>query len=151
VTAKTRCANFAKGSRMKHANAFIFAVMTAAMLPGAAARAQSTALPAQNFYFDNSEWPLPESERTSALRLTGMNSVHAVWMSFTKYAGGKPMMDSPVFMLLEGSTVKWNAPGGCNYELQLVNANPPLINMTKRQICTLDSGAKVIFRILAAP
>ena len=137
---------------MKLANAFVCAVMTAALLFGTSASAQSpNVLPAQNFYYDNSEWPLPDNDHTSALRLSGMNSVHTVWMSFTKFAGGKPVMDSPVITLLEGSTVRWNAPGGCAYELQLVNSNPPLINMNKRQICTLDSGAKVIFRILAAP
>ena len=133
-------------------NAFVFAVMTAAMLLSTYARAQApNVLPAQNFYFNDSEWPLPDNDRTSALRLTGMRSVHAVWMSFTRYAGGKPMMDGPVITLLEGSTAKWNSPGGCAYELQLVNANPPLINMSKRQICMLDSGTKAIFRILAAP
>jgi hypothetical protein len=152
VAAEIPLRQFSKGSRMNRTNAFIFAVVIAAMLPGAPASAQSpNVLPAQNFYFDDSEWPLPDDNRTSALRLTGMRSVHAVWMSFTRYAGGKPMMDSPVITLLEGSTVKWNAPGGCTYELQLVNANPPLINMSKRQICMLDSGAKAIFRILAAP
>jgi hypothetical protein len=137
---------------MNHTNAIVFALVIAALLPGASASAQSSnVLPVQNFYFDDSEWPLPEEGHTSALRLTGMHSVHAVWMSFTRYTGGKPMMDSPVITLLAGSTVRWNAPGGCAYELQLVNADPPLINMSKRQICMLDSGAKAIFRILAAP
>lgn len=136
---------------MKLVNLFVFAAMTAAMLLSVSAAAQTpNPLPAQNFYYDDVAWPLPD-ERTSALRLSGMTSVHAVWMAFTKYAGGKPVMDSPVITLLEGSTVKWSAPGGCTYELQLVNANPPLINMNKRQICMLDAGAKVFFRILATP
>jgi hypothetical protein len=136
---------------MNLTNAFFFAVIAGAMLFSVAAGAQApNALPAQNFYFDDAEWPLP-NERASALRLTGITSVHAVWMSFTRYAGGKPVMDSPVIALLPGSTVKWSPPGGCEYELQLVNANPPLINMTKRQICMLEAGSKVIFRILAAP
>ena len=136
---------------MKLTNAFVCAGMTAAMLLSVSASAQSSnALPAQNFYYDDTVWPLP-NDRTSELRLTGMTSVHAVWMSFTRYADGKPVMNSPVITLLEGSTAIWTAPGGCNYELQLVNSNPPVINMTKRQLCALDLGAKVIFRILAAP
>ena len=136
---------------MNVTNVFVCAAMSAAMLLSVSASAQApNALPAQNFYYDDAEWPLP-NERASALRLTGMTSVHAVWMSFTRYTDGKPMLDSPIIPLLEGSTVKWSAPGGCTYELQLVNANPPFINMSKRQICTLNQGAKVIFRILALP
>jgi hypothetical protein len=130
---------------MKLSGVLIFAAITTAMLASGPASAQTP-----NFYYDDTPWPLP-GEGTSAFKLSGMKSVHAVWMAFTRYADGKPVMDSPVITLLEGSTAKWSAPGGCTYELQLVNANPPLINMTKRQICMLDNGGKVVFRILAAP
>jgi hypothetical protein len=130
---------------MKFSGACVFAAITAAMLLSGLASAQSP-----NSYYSDTPWPVP-SEGTSAFRLTGMKSVHAVWMAFTKYADGKPVMDSPVITLLEGSTIKWSPPGGCVYELQLVNSDPPVINMTKRQICMLDNGGKVIFRILAAP
>jgi hypothetical protein len=130
---------------MKLSSAVVFAAVTAAALAGGPAGAQSP-----NFYYDDTPWPLP-NENTSGFRLTNMKSAHAVWMSFTRYADGKPMMDSPVITLLPGSTVNWSAPGGCTYELQLVNADPPMINMTKRQRCMLDAGQKVIFRILAAP
>src|SRR5450432_3777693 len=110
---------------MNLTNASVLAAAAAAMLLSVSADAQApNALPAQNFYFDDAEWPLP-NERTSALRLTGMTSVHAVWMTFSRYAGGKPVTDSPIITLLDGSTVKWSAPGGCTYELQLVNSNPP--------------------------
>jgi hypothetical protein len=61
-----------------------------------------------------------------------MKSAHAVWMAFTQYTDGKPMLDSAVMTLLPGSTMRWTAPqGSCTYELELVNANPPLINMKK--------------------
>ena len=135
---------------MRISNAVVSAAMAAAMMLGGTASAQKgTALPAQNFYFNDYEWPLP-GERTTTMTLTGMKSVHAVVMSFTRYSDSNPVADSPVVTLLEGSTAKWTAPqGGCNYELQLVNANPPVINMAKPGMCNLRAGAKVIFRILA--
>lgn len=122
-----------------------------AQKPKAVPAKKPAAVPAQNyFYFDNYEWPLP-SEGTTTMTLTGMKSAHAVMMSLTRYADGKPMPESPVITLLEGSTAKWTAPqGGCNFEVQLVNSNPPVINMMKPPaICNLRSGAKAIFRILA--
>ncbi len=136
---------------MRISSAVVIAALAAATLPGATASAQKAkTLPVQNFYFDDYEWPLP-GEGTTTMTLTGMKSVHAVWMTFTRYADGKPVTDSPVITLFEGSTIKWAAPqGGCNYELQLVNSNPPVINMNKPPaMCNLRLGAKAIFRILA--
>jgi hypothetical protein len=132
---------------------FAAIVSAATILGGATAIAQSpNAVPAQNFYYDDSAWPLPEEGASTALRLTGMPSAHAAWMAFSRYDDGKPATDSPVMVLMEGFTVKWTAPGGCNYELQLVNSNPPQINMSKpRSICALAPGKKVIFKILALP
>ena len=140
---------------MRISNAVVSAAMAAAMMLGGTASAQKgTALPAQNFYFNDYEWPLPAegaTATTTTMTLTGMKSAHAVIMSFTRYTDGKPMPEAPVVTLLEGSTAKWTAPqGGCNFELQLVNANPPVINMNKPPaMCALRPGAKVIFRILA--
>jgi hypothetical protein len=138
---------------MKFSYAVAFAAMTAATLLGGAAGAQTpNAQPAQNFYYDDSAWPLPAEGATTALRLSGMTSVHAVWMTFSRYDGSKPVTDSPVITLMEGSTLKWTAPGGCSYEIELVNANPPQINMKKPySICALNPGAKVIFKVLALP
>ena len=133
----------------------VFALVVSAMtvLGGATAFAQAPgALPAQNFYYDSSAWPLPDEGASTALRLSGMTSVHAVWMAFSRYDDGKPVTDSPVIALLEGSTIEWTAPGGCSYQLQLVNSNPPQINMSKpRSICALAPGRKVIFKIFALP
>jgi hypothetical protein len=124
----------------------------AAIVYGAVNAQAPNALPAQNFYYDDSAWPLPDENTPTALKLTGMTSVHAVWMTFSRYDDGKPVTDGPVFALIEGSTVDWTAPGGCTYRLQLVNANPPLVNMTKpRSFCALAPGKKVIFKILALP
>jgi hypothetical protein len=108
---------------------------------------------AGNVYYDATPWPLPADGGTSAFRLTGMTSVHAVWIAFNNYVGDKPIADSPVITLLPGSVVKWSAPqGGCNYELELINANPPLINMRKPSaMCSLRPGAQAIFKIFAAP
>ena len=138
---------------MKISNAVVIAATAAAMMLGGTASAQKPkAVPAQNFYFNDYEWTLP-GERTTTMTLTGMKSVHAVVMSFTRYSDGNPVAESPVITLLEGSTAKWTAPqGGCNYELQLVNASQPVINMTKSPgMCNLRPGAKVIFRILTIP
>ena len=134
---------------MKFLTVFLVTTFTATMLPGASAIAQT---PGSNYY-DSTPWPLPVEGGTSAFKLTGMTSAHAVWMSFTRYTDGKPMMDSPVITLLPGSTAKWSAPeGGCGYDLELVNANPPYINMKKPwSMCSLKPGAQVLFRILAAP
>jgi hypothetical protein len=144
----------AKGDHMKisRARACAYAAIAITALPGGTGAQSPTAVPAQNFYYDNSAWPLPDENRATALRLSGMTSAHAVWMTFSRFDGGKPVTDSPVIALLEGSTHNWIAPGGCTYELQLVNANPPQINMKKlSSICVLNAGAKVIFKILAAP
>jgi carboxypeptidase C (cathepsin A) len=138
---------------MKHSRAIVLAALAATTLICGAAGAQTPAsLPAQNFYYDDSAWPLPAEGATTALRLTGMTSAHAVWMTFSRFEGGKPVTDSPVIVLLEGSTVKWNPPGGCSHQLQLVNSNPPQINMTRpSSMCALNPGTKVIFKILALP
>jgi hypothetical protein len=134
---------------MKLVTAFLVTAFAATTLPGGTATAQTPG----NSYYDSTPWPLPVEGGTSAFKLTGMTSAHAVWMSFTQYVGGKPVMDSPIITLLPGSTAQWSAPeGGCNYDLELVNANPPTINMKKPwSMCSLKPGAQVIFRILAAP
>jgi hypothetical protein len=126
------------------------AVMIAAtMLGGTASAQKGNALPGQNFYFNDYEWPLP-AERTTTMTLNGMKSVHAVIMSFTRYTDTNPVQDQPNLTILEGSAVRWTPPQGCPYELQLVNSNPPVINMTKVPgMCNLKTGAKVIFRVLA--
>jgi hypothetical protein len=133
---------------MKHINALLVAALAAGTLPGGTASAQTPA----TSYYDSTPWPLPVEGGTSAFKLTGMTRAHAVWMSFTQYVGGKPVMDSAVITLLPGSTVTWSAPdGGCNYDLELVNTNPPVINMKKPwSMCSLKPGAQVIFRIFAA-
>ena len=139
---------------MKIASALTIASLAAITLLGEATSAQTPAgTSGRTVYYDDTPWPLPGDGATSAFRLTGMTSVHAVMLSFTQYVGGKPAMDSPVITLLPGSTVKWSAPeGGCSYELELVNANPPAINMKKpSSMCSLRPGAQVIFRIFAAP
>src|SRR3954467_413481 len=84
--------NFMKGIAMKVINAFLATTFSGAMLFAASAIAQSPG----NSYYDSTPWPLPGEGGTSAFRLTGMTSAHAVWMSFTQYVGGKPMMDSEV-------------------------------------------------------
>jgi len=138
---------------MKIANALIITALAATTLLGGAAGAQTPGNAPANVYYDSTPWPLPGDGGTSAFKLSTMTSAHAVWMSFTRYTDGRPLMDSPVITLLPGTTVKWTAPeGGCNYELELVNSDPPLINMKKpSSICSLKQGAQAIFRILAAP
>ncbi len=119
-------------------------------LPPVIAGAQ--ALSGQNYYYDDAVWPLPPDGETTALRLSGMKSAHAVWMTFSKFVDGKTVTDAPVITLLEGSTLRWTAPGGCSFELSLVNSNPPQINMRRpSSICSLLPGAKVIFKVLATP
>ncbi len=136
---------------MKILNAFVGIAIAATTLFGELAHAQTPA--GANSYYADTPWPLPADGATSAFRLTGMKSAHAVWMAFTRYTDGKPLLDSPVITLLPGSTTRWTAPqGGCAYELELVNSNPPLINMKKpSSMCSLQPGAQAIFRILAAP
>ncbi len=137
---------------MKLSTMFALAAIAATAMTGGTVNAQTPKiLPVQNyFYYDDYEFPLPDEGMTT-MKLTGMKSAHAVWMTFTRYSDGKPTADGPVVTLLEGSTAKWTAPqGGCNYELQLVNANPPVINLFKPPaMCNLRLGAKVIFRIMA--
>ncbi|MDB5812487.1 MAG: hypothetical protein JWN94_4609 [Betaproteobacteria bacterium] len=125
----------------------ILAIAASALLCGPAA-AQS-----QNMYYDSTPWPLPADGSTSVFKLNGMTTAHAIMMSFTRYADGKPVTDSPIITLMPGSTARWSAPeGGCTYELELVDANPPLINMKKPySICSLRTGNSAIFRILAIP
>jgi hypothetical protein len=138
---------------MKFSGAIVLAAMTATTLLYGAAGAQTPqTLPAQLYYYDDYEWPLPD-EGTTTMALGGMKSVHAVSMTFSRYSDGKPVTDSAVFTLLEGSTMRWSAPqGGCTYVLQLVNGNQPAISMTKpTSMCSLRPGAKVIFKILATP
>ncbi len=139
---------------MKISNALVFMAVAVITLCGELAHAQTRGGGAgANSYYDDTPWPLPADGATSAFKLAGMKSVHAVWMSFSQYTDGKPLLDSAVITLLPGSTAKWSAPqGGCTYELELVNANPPLINMKKpSSMCSLRPGAQAIFRILAAP
>ena len=131
----------------------IVITLTAALLFGGVAGAQTgKALPGQNYYYDDQVWPLPADGAMTTFRLTGMTSVHAVWMTFNRYDGGKPVTDHPIIPLLEGSTAKWTAPGGCAFVLELVNANPPVINMRRPSaMCSLLPDAKAVFKILAAP
>ena len=136
---------------MKFYRAIAFATIAAAALVSGNAFAQKAkAAPAQTFYYDDYEWPLP-GEGTTTMTLNGMKSVHAVWMTFARYVGGSDMPDAPVITLMEGSTIKWAAPqGGCVYQLQLVNSNPPVINLIKPpSMCAQKPGAKVIFKVLA--
>jgi hypothetical protein len=125
-------------------------ITAAAMVAGNACAQNAKVVPAQIFYYDDYEWPLP-GEGTTPMTLNGMKSVHAVWMTFARYAGGNDQMDAPVITLLEGSTIKWSAPqGGCNYQLQLVNANPPVINLIKpSSMCAQKPGARVVFKVMA--
>ena len=132
-----------------------FPLIIAALIAAApAAQAQSEpTTTAGNFYFENTPWPLP-GDGTSALKLSGMTSAHAVMLAFTSYPGGKPMMDSPVMTLLPGSIVKWSAPqGGCIYDIELMNSNPPVINMRKSSWmpCNATPATHALFRILATP
>jgi hypothetical protein len=136
---------------MKFSDAIVVAMITAAaMVAGNACAQTAKVVPARIFYYDDYEWPLP-GDGATPMTLNGMTSVHAVWMTFSRYAGGSGLPDGPVITLLAGSTVKWSAPqGGCNYELQLVNANPPVINLIKpSSMCAQKSGAKVIFKVMA--
>ena len=148
---------------------FVYAVAALVTTCGAAMAATDAEQMAR--FKDGNQWGAPAGNlnqtRYSTLKdinTTNVKDLSMIWAQSSgtlrghegqplviENVGGKPMMDSPVIILLEGSTTKWSAPGGCTYELQLVNSNPPVINMTKRQICMLDSGGKVVFRILAAP
>lgn len=139
---------------MKSFAAILIAVSVASALSAATARAQAQpTTTAGNYYYDATPWPLPV-DGVSAFRLTGMTSAHAVVLAFTQYPGGKPAMDSPVMTLLPGSIAKWTAPqGGCAYELELVNSNPPVINMRKSAWlpCASTPATHALFRILATP
>ena len=51
-------------------------------------------------------------------------------------------------------SVKWSAPqGGCIYDIELVNSNPPVINMRKSSWmpCNATPATHALFRILATP
>ena len=126
------------------------ALAASAFLAGPAAAQKAKVVPGPVFYYNDYEWPLPV-EGTTTMKLNGMKSAHAVWMSVLRYSAGPAVDDAPVITLLEGSKAKWTAPqGGCNYELQLVNSNPPVISMTKPPaVCLTRSGAKVVFRVVA--
>jgi len=122
----------------------------AALLAGPAAAQKAKVVPGPVFYYNDYEWPLPV-EGTTTMKLNGMKSAHAAWISVLRYSAGPPVEDAPVITLLEGSKARWTAPqGGCNYELQLINSNPPVINMTKPPaVCLTRAGAKVVFKVVA--
>lgn len=137
---------------MKISTCVAIALGVSCLLGGVAGAQTGKRLPAQNFYYDDAEWPLPPDGGSTTLTLNGMSSAHAVWMTFSRYTDGKTVTDAPTLTLLEGSTIKWIAPAGCAFELQLVNSNPPVINMRRPSaMCALNPNAKVIFKILAAP
>ena len=135
---------------MKRSIPVAIALLASLLIVDTAVAQTPKILQAQHFYYDDYEWPVP-GEGTTTMTLTGMKSVHVVWLTFVRYTDGKPV-DGPVITLLEGSKVKWAPQGGCTYELQLVNSNPPVINMNKPPaMCSLRPGAKAIFKVLAAP
>ena len=136
---------------MKIARMLVLAAFTAPALIGNAAAQTAKTLPAQHYYYDDYEWPLP-GEGTTSMTLNGMKSAHIVWITQVRSAEGKPLADSAVITLIEGSKTRFAPRGGCTFELELVNANPPVIHMHKpSQMCTLQPGAKVVFKGLAAP
>jgi hypothetical protein len=136
---------------MKISRMMVLAAFVVPALIGSAAAQTAKTLPAQHYYYDDYEWPLP-AEGTTTMTLNGMKSVHIVWMTQVRSAEGKPLTDSAVITLIEGIKTRFAPRGGCSFELELVNANPPVIRMNKpSQMCTLQPGGKVVFKVLAAP
>jgi hypothetical protein len=135
---------------MKTRHAIALTLLAAAFVAGNASAQRTKVAPAPVFYDDAVEVTLP-ADNTFQIRIDGLKSLRAVWMSFTGYAGGKPPRDPQVIMLMEGVTAKWGAPdGGCTYEFKIADGAAPVINMKKASsICTLRDGEKANFRVLA--
>lgn len=94
---------------MKIARMIVLAAFTAPALIGNAAAQTAKTLPAQHYYYDDYEWPLP-GEGTTSMTLNGMKSAHIVWITQVRSAEGKPLADSAVITLIEGSTPLTQTP-----------------------------------------
>ena len=133
---------------MKNIRVFSIAVL-ALLLTGTAFAQRTRAAPALVFYDDAYEIGMP-GDTPGAIRLDGLKTVRAAWLTFAGYTGGKPARDPQVITLMEGTATKWGAPdGGCTYEFKIANSPAPSISMTKVGFCTLREGDKALFRILA--
>ena len=139
-----------KGDFMQTSRTFVLiAVTAAALFAGSASAQKSKVAPAQAFYDDGVQLALPNEDATSTLKLEGLKTVHAAWLTFAKFQDGSVASDPQVIALMEGVTAKWSGPKSCTYDLKLV-ANPPAINMTKSsKVCALRPGESATFRVLA--
>jgi hypothetical protein len=133
---------------MKNFRLILLAAL-ALLLAGNAIAQRAKAAPALVFYDDAYEIGMP-GDTPGAIRLDGLKTVRAAWLTFAGYTGGKPARDPQVITLMEGTATKWGAPdGGCTYEFRIANSPAPSISMTKVGFCTLREGDKALFRILA--
>ena len=137
---------------MKMSSAIAVATMTAAvLLAGGASAQKSSVAPAQLYFNDAYEvTALPGDGATTTLKLEGLKTVRAVWLTFAKFTGGAPVQDTQVITLMEGAMAKWaGGKESCVYELRLV-ASPPAVTMTKTGgMCALKPPGNAVFRVLA--
>ena len=127
----------------------VITLAAAALFAGSASAQKSKVAPAQAYYDDGYVWALPNDDATSSLKLEGLKTVHAAWLTFAKFQDGSVASDPQAIALMEGVTVKWAGPKSCTYDLKLV-VNPPAINMTKSsKMCALRPGESAVFRVLA--
>ncbi len=135
---------------MKHHNVIAISALAVALAAGNACAQGTKVGPAQVFFDEAFEVTLP-ANNTFQIKLDGLKSVRAVWITFAGYPGGKPPRLPQVITLMEGVTARWGAPDeGCTYELKLADGGAPVINMKKAAaVCTLRDGEKAKFRILA--
>ncbi len=134
---------------MKPGKKIALSILATALFAGNVMAQRTKVAPAQVFFDDAYEVVLP-GDNAAAIKLDGLKSVRAVWLTFNSYTGGKPARDPQVMVLMEGTATKWGAPdGGCTYEFKIANGAAPSISMTKVGFCTLRDGEKVLFRVLA--
>ena len=129
----------------------VVTLVASSLLASGASAQNAKAAPAQMVYeaaFEVSA--LPGDGETTTLKLAGLKTAHAAWITFVKFAGSAAARDSQVMALMEGVTVKWS--GGkesCVYELRMV-ASPPAITLNKSSgMCALKPPGAVVFQILA--
>jgi len=135
---------------MKISSAFAVAtLLAAASFAGTASAQKSIVAPAQMFFDNGYEWPLPADGKTTTLELKGLKTAHAAWLAFMKFPNGAAAREPQVITLMEGVTFKWSEPMSCPYELRLV-ASPPAVTMTKPfGPCALRPAETAVFRVLA--
>lgn len=136
---------------MTMSNAIAVATLAAgALLAGGASAQNAKATPAPMVFETAYEIALPGEGETATLKLAGLKTAHAAWVTFLKFSGGAPPRESPVISLMEGMTAKW--AGGketCIFELRLV-ASPPAITINRTSgMCNLKPPGNAVFSILA--